>query len=72
MVEKTYVALNFLRFLPHLLVFAFAGNKKVITDDVSAYKNEYGLKGGRLYLLVHFLLVLNMEINKFHIMGIFF
>lgn len=55
MVEKTYVALNFLRFLPHLLVFAFAGNKKVITDDVSAYKNEYGLKGGRLYLLVHLL-----------------
>lgn len=53
--ERLYVALSFLRFLPHLLVFSFRGNKKVIIDDVFAYKNEYGLKGGRLYILAHLL-----------------
>lgn len=53
--ERLYVILSFMRFLPHLLVFAFSGNKTIIKVDISAYKDEYGLKGGTVYLLVHLL-----------------
>ena len=53
--ERLYVALSFLRFLPHLLVFAFSGNRAIIKEDLCAYKNEYDLTGSTQYIMVHLL-----------------
>lgn len=55
MIEKLYVSMGFLRFLPHLLVFAFSGNRAIIKEDICAYKNEYDLKGSTHFILVHLL-----------------
>lgn len=55
MVEKVYVSMGFLRFLPHLMVFAFNRNRAIIKEDICAYKNEYDLKGNTHYILVHLL-----------------
>lgn len=55
MIEKLYVSMGFLRFLPHLLVYAFSGNSAIIKEDIFAYKNEYDLKGSTHYILVHLL-----------------
>lgn len=55
MIEKLYVSMGFLRFLPHLLVYVFSGNREIIKEDIFAYKNEYDLKGSTHYILVHLL-----------------
>ena len=55
MIEKLYVHISFLRFLPHLVIYSLVGNKTIIEKDVAAYKHEYGLKGNAIYLLVHLL-----------------
>lgn len=55
MVKKLYVLIGYLRFLPHLLIFALNGNKAIITEDIAAYKNEYALRGNIIFLLVYLL-----------------
>lgn len=55
MLEKIFVLVNHFRFFPHLLAFAFCKNKRTIVEDISAYKEEYSLRGGRVYCFVHLL-----------------
>lgn len=55
MLEKLYVTMGFIRFLPHLIVFLVGKNKLAIHEDIAAYQNEYGLKGSPTFLLLHLL-----------------
>lgn len=55
MIEKLYVFMGFLRFLPHIVLFFLNENKVIIKEDIVAYKNEYNLKGNTSYLMVHLL-----------------
>lgn len=55
MLERAFVYCNFIRFLPHLILFSISNNKEVIKEDVEAYREEYGLNGGGLYVFVQLL-----------------
>ena len=55
MMERLYVLISFVRFWPHLLLFCASKNKAFIEEDISAYRAEYDMKGGRVYDLVRLL-----------------
>jgi len=53
MIERIYICVNFLRFWPHIFFLYISKNKNTIKEDIVAYKKEYNLKFGFLYLFVH-------------------
>jgi len=55
MIEKLLVFVNLFRFVPHLILFATDGNRRIIEEDIAAYRKEYGIKGSVVYVFVHLL-----------------
>lgn len=53
--EKCYIALCYLRFLPHIIFFLVCKRKESIIFDLKVYKEEYKLKGGNVHLLIQLL-----------------
>lgn len=55
MLERLFVYLNYIRFLPHIVFFITSRKKETIKEDVVAYREEYGLKGSGLFVFVQLL-----------------
>ena len=56
MLERMYLSINYLRFLPHILLFCITKNKEIIREDIIAYRNEYQLKGNDIHVFIQFLM----------------
>ena len=52
MLERMYLLINYLRFLPHILLFCITKNKEIIREDIIAYRNEYQLKGNDIHVFI--------------------
>ena len=55
MLERIYLSVNYLRFLPHIFVYLLSKNKGIIQEDIAAYRDEYQLRGSVVHVLVHLL-----------------
>jgi serine O-acetyltransferase len=44
--------LNIIRFWPHLIIFMLSKNKKLIYEDLQAYKKEYSYKQSDIFVLL--------------------
>ena len=55
MAERLLMLISYVRFLPHLILFGLSRQKTMIVEDISAYKNEYGLKGSMTNMMVRLL-----------------
>ena len=54
---KVLAYLNILRFWPHLLCCLLSKNSGKMAEDLKAYKKQYGIEGGKVYPILHFLLI---------------
>ncbi|MEI8273667.1 MAG: serine acetyltransferase [Paludibacter sp.] len=51
--KKIVVCLNIIRFWPHILCYLFGGNRKLISEDLAAYRKEYAINGSAIYVFLH-------------------